>query len=249
MILILSIFKPEQQALLAAFRELDPHIIPTRRGTLNNPLPPLLKSDRIPCNWEVGMTAKEQATTGSKSKIRRHPIASLQSKINKKATVSTLQGEVKQIKDLMMSMQSSQQARSPVSSWAASPMPPPSAQPQQARQPVSPWADSPTPAPLSQAPLHPPEPPASCFYTRPSRSLAPSRWQEPPPSAQAHHDGLMWAQPPAQLQGTTQENYPGEDQRAMTPCLEIDRAIDLIDSINRFNFDFDRSIRNPARSI
>ncbi|KAM4064475.1 hypothetical protein HRG_012735 [Hirsutella rhossiliensis] len=47
---------------------------------------------------------------------------------------------------------------------------------------------------------------------------APSQWQEPPPSSQAHHDGFMWAQPPAQSHETATEHFQQlGDQRDTAP--------------------------------
>lgn len=46
------------------------------------------------------------------------------------------------------------------------------------------------------------------------------------------------------------ENSKGKiKQRGFEASFEIDRLIDLIDSINRFHFDFDRSIQPVRRSI
>ncbi|KAM4063635.1 hypothetical protein HRG_012491 [Hirsutella rhossiliensis] len=74
----------------------------------------------------------------------------------------------------------------------------------------------PQPAPPSQGyyVMPPPTPIVPVYVQAP----APSQWQEPPPSSQAHHDGFMWAQPPAQSHETATEHFQQlGDQRDTAP--------------------------------
>ncbi|KAM4067433.1 MULE transposase [Hirsutella rhossiliensis] len=54
----------------------------------------------------------------------------------------------------------------------------------------------------------------------------PLHWRHPRAGSLAHHDGFMWAQPPAQSHGTVREHFqqPG-DQTDTAPCNSSERAV------------------------
>ncbi|KAM4067625.1 MULE transposase [Hirsutella rhossiliensis] len=228
---------PEQRQYIEADHEPDPNVVPPRRRANNRPeeLPPLEASTgRILSNWEqeehkataqlgsqpIGTQKRKRKGAGTVATKRSNTLASVSSRVDDLG---------QQINDFIKSQA------------AATPVPlsqvPPAFQGYQTTMPSFPQAPPASqgyymmPPPVSHVPVYIQVPaPASYAYTMP---LTPSRWQEPPPSAQAHHDGFMWAQPPAQSQGTAREqarqpgdlrdtapyNFGGQAGHAFVPCV------------------------------